>query len=332
MTARAEALLALLADGLLHSGADLAEQLGVSRAAIWKLVGELRSRGIAVDSLPRRGYRLPAPVELLDAQRIGAAATTRRQWLPGGVEVLFEIDSTNTYLYAAAPPPPGSARVAFAEIQHAGRGRRGRSWLAPFGSGLTFSVAWTFAETPSGLPALGLALGVAVAETLGRLGLEEVRLKWPNDLLWRGRKLGGLLLQLRTESGGPASVVAGLGLNLLLPAASRERLDSEGGMPVADLDEAMAGKAPGRNDLAAALAAALLAGLAEFARHGFPAFAPRWAARDALAGARVHVAQGAEGVEGEACGTDPDGALLVAVNGRIERFHSGDVSLRPVMA
>jgi BirA family biotin operon repressor/biotin-[acetyl-CoA-carboxylase] ligase len=331
MTDRAQALLALLADGALHSGADLAGSLGVSRAAVWKLVGELRGRGIAVDSLPRRGYRLPVPVELLDARRIVGADTAQHPSL-SGVEVLFEIDSTNTYLYAAPPPSPGSARIAFAEIQHAGRGRRGRSWLAPFGSGLTFSVAWTFAETPSGLPALGLALGVAVAETLQRLGLDEVRLKWPNDLLWHGRKLGGLLLQLRTESGGPASVVAGLGLNLVLPAESRKRLNAEGGLAVADLDEALAGAAPGRNDLAAALAAALIAGLEEFGRQGFAAFAPRWAALDALAGARVHVAQGAEGLVGEACGTDADGALLVEVDGRIERFHSGDVSLRPVTA
>ena len=329
MTARAKALLARLADGSLHSGADLADQLGVSRAAIWKLVTELRGHGIAVDSLPRRGYRLPAPVELLDAQRICGAAAARGFPLPATVEVLFEIDSTNTYLYAAASPPPGSARVAFAEIQHAGRGRRGRSWLAPFGSGLTFSVAWTFAETPPGLPALGLALGVAVAEALRGLGFDEVRLKWPNDVVWRHRKLGGLLLQLRTESGGPASVVAGLGLNLSLPPASREHLESEGALPVADLDEAMAGNVPGRNTLAAILAAALLAALDEFARCGFGAFAPRWATLDALAGARVRVTQGAGDVEGEARGADADGALLVAVDGRIERFHSGDVSLRP---
>lgn len=330
MTSRAEALLARLADGSLHSGADLADQLGVSRAAIWKLVGELRGHGIAVDSLPRRGYRLPAPVELLDLQLIAGAAAARRGPLPATVEVLFEIDSTNTYLYAAVPPPPGSARVAFAEIQHAGRGRRGRSWLAPFGSGLTFSVAWTFAETPHGLPALGLALGVAVAEALRGLGLDDVRLKWPNDIVWRHHKLGGLLLQLRTESGGSATVVAGLGLNLSLPPASRARLRSDGALPVADLDEAMAGNAPGRNVLAAALAAALLAALDEFARCGFQAFATRWAALDALAGARVRVTQGAGDVEGEARGADADGALLVAVNGRIERFHSGDVSLRPV--
>lgn len=329
MSARAEALLARLADGSLHSGADLAVQLGVSRAAIWKLVAQLRARGIAVDSLQRRGYRLPAPVELLDAQRIAALAAAHVGPLPATVEVLFEIDSTNTYLYAAAPPPPGSARVAFAEIQHAGRGRRGRSWLAPFGSGLTFSVAWTFAETPPGLPALGLALGVAVAEALRGLGLAEVRLKWPNDVVWRQRKLGGLLLQLRTETGGPASVVAGLGLNLSLPPATRERLGNDGALPVADLDEAMAGSAPGRNAVAATLAAALLAALDEFARCGFAAFATRWTALDALAGARVRVTQGAGAVEGEACGAAADGALLVAVDGRIERFHSGDVSVRP---
>jgi BirA family transcriptional regulator, biotin operon repressor / biotin---[acetyl-CoA-carboxylase] ligase len=332
MTGRAEALVALLADGAMHSGADLAGTLGVSRAAVWKLVGELRSRGIAVDSLPRRGYRLPAPVELLDAGRIAAAAVSQRQSLAGEVEVLFEIDSTNTYLNGAAPPLPGSARIVFAEIQYAGRGRRGRSWFAPFGSGLTFSVSWTFAESPPGLQALGLALGVAVAEALQGLGLDDVRLKWPNDLLWHERKLGGLLLQLRTESGGPASVVAGLGLNLVLPVPWRERLDGEGGLAVADLDEALAGTAPGRNALAATLAAALLAALEEFARQGFAAFAPRWAALDALAGAPVRVAQGAQEVVGEACGTDADGALLVRVNGRIERFHSGDVSLRPVTA
>ena len=329
MTGRSEALLARLADGSLHSGADLAESLGVSRAAVWKLVGELRARGVAVDSLPRRGYRLPAPVELLDPRRIAGAAAASGRTPPADVEVLFEIDSTNAYLYEAAPPPPGHPRVAFAEIQRAGRGRRGRSWLAPFGSGLTFSLAWTFAETPAGLPALGLAMGVAVAEALRDLGAGEVRLKWPNDIVWRQRKLGGLLLQLRSESGGPASVVAGLGLNLSLPAAARARLEGEGALPVVDLAEAMAGHPAGRNALGGTLAAAMLAALDEFGRCGFGAFASRWAALDALAGARVRIEQGTETVEGDACGTDADGALLVKVAGQIRRFHSGDVSLRP---
>lgn len=329
MTRRHEALLALLADGALHSGAALAGQLGVSRAAVWKLVGELRQHGVEVESLPRSGYRLPRPVELLEAGHIARALADRGWRLGDSLDLLFEIDSTNAYLYGAAVPPPGQPRVAFAELQHAGRGRRGRSWLAPFGSGLTFSVAWTFADMPAGLPALGLAIGVGVAQALRDAGLGEARVKWPNDLVWRGRKLGGLLLQLRSEAGGPASIVAGLGLNVALPPETRAALDLPGAQPVTDVAEGLAGRVPGRNDLAATLVAAMLDTLAEFARDGYTTFAARWAALDALAGARVRITQADGLVEGEACGADADGALLVRVAGSVQRFYSGDVSLRP---
>jgi BirA family transcriptional regulator, biotin operon repressor / biotin---[acetyl-CoA-carboxylase] ligase len=330
MSRRHEALLALLADGTLQSGAGLAGQLGVSRAAVWKLVGELRAHGVPVESLPRSGYRLPRPVELLDADSIRRILDERGRRLGQRLEVLFETDSTNTYLYSEPAPLPDQPRVAFAELQHAGRGRRGRSWLAPFGSGLTFSVAWTFADMPAGLPALGLAIGVGVTQALRSIGLAEAQVKWPNDLVWQRRKLGGLLLQLRSEAGGPASVVAGLGLNVALPAEARSSLDMPGVQPVADLHEALAGRVPGRNELAALLAAALLDTLDEFARHGYAPFATRWAALDALAGARVRVAQADGSVEGEACGADADGALLVRVDGHVQRFYSGDVSLRAV--
>ena len=329
MNRRHEALLALLADGALHSGAGLAAQLGISRAAVWKLVGELREHGVAVASVPRSGYRLPQPVELLDAGRIRGALDARGWQVADRLQVLFETDSTNTFLYDAPAPPPARPRVVFAELQQAGRGRRGRSWLAPFGSGLTFSVAWTFADTPPGLPALGLAVGVGIAEALRTLGVAEAQVKWPNDLVWRGRKLGGLLLQLRSEAGGPSSVVAGLGLNLALPAGAREALAAPGTQPVADLGEALGRPLPPRNDLGATLAAAMLATFDEFARAGFAPFAARWAALDSLAGARVRIAQVDGDVEGEACGTDADGALLLRVDGRLQRFHSGDVSLRP---
>jgi BirA family biotin operon repressor/biotin-[acetyl-CoA-carboxylase] ligase len=330
MSGRLEALLGLLADGTLHSGADLAARLGVSRAAVWKLVGELRSRNVPVTSLPRRGYRLPEPVELLDAYRIEEAMITKGRRRPGRLEVLFETDSTNAYLYAAPPPLPGHPWVAFAELQHAGRGRRGRTWLAPFGSSLTFSLSWTFAESPADLAALGLAAGVAVVETLGEFGATDVRLKWPNDIVWRGRKLGGLLMQLRSEQGGSANVVAGLGLNLAVPAATRVAIAVGGALPAADLREALGEAAPGRNALAAALAGSLLDAFDAFGREGFADFAARWAKLDALAGARVSVVQGADTVEGEARGVDGDGALLLEVGGRLERFYSGDVSLRPV--
>jgi len=328
MTGRARDLLGRLADGELHSGVDLARALGTSRAAVSKIAFGLRERGVPVESLPRRGYRLPGPVELLDRRRLLEAAVAAGRPLPDTVEVLFEVDSTNTYLHDAAAPPVGAPRLVFAEIQHAGRGRRGRTWLAPFGSGLTFSVAWTFEETPPGLSALGLALGVAAAESLTAAGLDSVRLKWPNDVVWNGRKLGGLLLQLRVEAGGAASVVAGLGLNLELPTAVREQLRAAGAVPVTDLAEALGNALPGRNALGAGLASALLAAFDSFGRAGYPAFAARWAAFDALAGRVVRVEQGDAVLEGVAQGTDADGSLRVLIDGCVHRFHSGDVSLR----
>ena len=193
-------------------------------------------------------------------------------------------------------------------------------------------MAWSFAETPAGLPALGLAVGTGVALALRAAGIRDVQVKWPNDLVWRGAKLGGLLLQLRTEAGGAASVVAGLGVNLALPAGTRATLAGAAAQPVADLQEAAAGRLPGRNELAALCAAAMLDTFDEFERDGYAAFAPRWAELDALRGARVSIAQADGSVEGVACGADDDGALLVQVDGTLQRFHSGDVSVRAAPA
>ena len=333
MSPTAPRLLGLLCDGSLHSGAQLAAALGVSRAAVWKLVGELRAAGVAIDSLSRRGYRLSAPVELLDAARMRAHACEQGRRLPDELEVHFLIDSTNDHLYAAPPPTPGAARVAFAELQSAGRGRRGRRWIAPFGSGLTFSISWTFAETPADLPALGLALGVAIAKVLSGLGAQRLSLKWPNDLLHDGRKLGGLLTQLRQESGGAATVVAGLGLNLALPDAARNAIEAVNtsdhpALAVADLAGATPQGLPSRNLIASRLVLGLEDALREFATVGFTGFAHEWAALDALRGAPVRVHQGSERFEGTARGTDRDGALLVESAGRVLRVFSGDVSVR----
>ncbi len=324
-----EGLLALLADGELHSGEALAGHLGVSRTAVWKLVAELRRLGIELQSIERRGYRLGRPVELLDLGRMREAAREAGASLPDDLEIHFELGSTNDYLYAAPMPPDGSPRVVFAELQNTGRGRRGRTWLAPFGSGLTFSIAWTFADFPADLSALSLAMGVTVAETLRAAGAVETMLKWPNDIVWRQRKLGGLLIQLKSEAGGAACVVVGLGVNLALPAASRAELVVPGALPVADLDEALGERLPGRNALAARLAIAMLVGLEEFAWAGFAPFEARWRALDSLAGEGVRITQSGGPLEGIALGADRDGALRVDVGGRIERVLSGDVTVRP---
>lgn len=329
MSRGARALAALLQDGELHSGTVLAQQLGVTRAAVWKLAGELRDLGVGLESVPRRGYRLARPVELLDLGRIRGEARRLGLELPEDIDLEFEIDSTSDRLHRAPPPPADRPRLVFAEIQRAGRGRRGRSWIAPFGSGLTFSMGWTFTETPAGLSSLSLAVGAALVRRLRDLGADQAMLKWPNDLLVFGRKLGGLLIQLRAESGAGASAVIGLGLNLQLSEATRAGIERPGVLAVADLAEAIHGPLPGRNALAASLAAAMLDALQRFAAGGFDPFIEDWRSFDALRDAPVMLLQGDERIEGIARGADRDGALLLEVGSRLERFYSGDVSLRP---
>lgn len=322
-------LLRLLADGELHSGARLADALGVTRAAVWKSIGELREQGIEVSSHDRRGYRLATPVELLDEAALRRAATDAGLAWPAHVEVPFEITSTNEYLQAAPAPPPGAPRVVFAELQTAGRGRRGRGWVAPFGSGLTYSIGWTYAEMPAELSALSLALGVCVVRALRELGAVDVQLKWPNDVVHGHRKLGGLLLQMRSEAGGPAYVVAGLGLNLRLPAAARSRIQAPGVTPVTDLTEACGSAPPSRIDVAARTAACMLEGLERFGREGFAPFAREWDAYDSLRDAPVTVLRHDGTLDGYARGVDAEGALRVETTpGQVERVHAGDVSLR----
>jgi BirA family biotin operon repressor/biotin-[acetyl-CoA-carboxylase] ligase len=329
MNETATRLLRLLADGDLHSGARLAEALGVTRGAVWKIVGELRARGIDVSSHERRGYRLATPVELLDASSLRESAVRARLPWPDHVEVPFEIGSTNEYLQAAPAPPSGAPRLVFAELQTAGRGRRGRGWVAPFGSGLTFSIAWTYAEMPAELSALSLALGVCVVRALRELGARDVQLKWPNDIVHAHRKLGGLLLQMRSEAGGPACVVAGLGLNLQLPAAARATIETAQATPVTDLAAACTHGTPSRTDVAARTAARMLEGLERFGREGFAPFAQDWSAFDSLRDAEVTVLRHDATFEGIARGVDADGALRVETQpGRFETLHAGDVSLR----
>jgi BirA family transcriptional regulator, biotin operon repressor / biotin---[acetyl-CoA-carboxylase] ligase len=321
-------LLALLANGQLRSGEWLAERLDVSRAAVWKGVERLRALGLEVQALPRQGYRLADPVELLDARRIRAGIDPQRLGRLRGFELLFEVDSTNTRLLGAEPPPAGSANACLSELQHAGRGRRGRRWVAPFGSGLVMSVAWTFGDGASSLAALSLAVGVAVARALGRAGARGVQLKWPNDIWFQDRKIGGVLLELRAEASGPAHVVIGIGLNVILNAAARRGIESTG-VRVAAVSDACA-SAPSRNLVAGAILDELLSMLAQFEREGFAAFRDAWTALDALSGRPAHVLLTDRSVGGTARGVDLDGALLLETGDGVQRFMSGEASLRVI--
>jgi BirA family biotin operon repressor/biotin-[acetyl-CoA-carboxylase] ligase len=322
------ALLVLLADGRLHSGESLAAGLGVSRAAVWKTIERLRGLGIPVTAEPRRGYRLAQPVELLDAASIRAELGADRESALRSLELLFEVDSTNTRLVGAAPPPFGSADACLSELQTAGRGRRGRVWLAPFGASLALSMAWVFRDAGRDLPALSLAVGVAVARALRRVGAQGIRLKWPNDLWFEARKVGGVLIDLRIEAGGAAHVVIGVGLNVALPEEARRDIEQSDGRPlVAAVADACA-QVPSRNRIAGATLDELLRMLAQFEREGFAPFRDAWSELDALHGRAVRVLLADRSLCGIALGVDSDGALCVELDGGVQKFVSGEVSLR----
>lgn len=319
-------LLMLLADGEMHSGEWLAAELRQTRAAVWKGVQKLRALGIEVQALPRRGYRLKDPVELLDAQRIRAELAPECQSHLHELELLFDVDSTNTRLLGARPPPPGTADVCLTELQHAGRGRLGRHWIAPFGSGISMSLGWTCSDVVRTLPALSLGVGVAVSRALVRAGAAGISLKWPNDIWYRDRKLGGVLTELRAEAGGPAHVVIGVGLNVLLPEEARRQIEASG-VAVAAVTDACQGH-PSRNLLAGAILDELLSMLLQYERFGFPAFRDAWIALDGLKDRQAQVVVGGTTIAGIARGVDSEGALLLETEDRMQRFVSGEASLR----
>jgi BirA family biotin operon repressor/biotin-[acetyl-CoA-carboxylase] ligase len=320
-------LLRMLADGSLRSGEDLAAELSVSRAAVWKRLQQLEEWGIACEALPGRGYRLASPLDLLDAAAIRAALPAGAAGRLRRLEVHESLESTSDRLLAADDLPPGRFDACLAEFQSAGRGRRGRRWIAPFASGLCLSLNWHYRDAPATLGALSLAAGVAALRALRRLGVQGIALKWPNDIVKDDRKLGGILIDLRSEAAGPAYVVVGIGVNVRLPVSARSRLAAEG---VDALDLAALGTPPSRNALAAALIAEMSAALAEFGARGMSAFSAEWREADALVGRVVSVLHGGQTLEGRACGVDDDGALLLEVGGAPRRVVSGEVSVRPV--
>ena len=192
------------------------------------------------------------------------------------------------------------------------------------------SIGWQFQESPPTFSALSLAVGIAAARALQRLGATEVGLKWPNDLIWKGRKLGGILVEMRGESAGPATVVIGIGVNVRMPASVRLALAEQQAALIADVREMLHDAAPSRNALAGALADEILAMLPVFATQGFAAFRDEWRKLDTLEHAPVKVINGSETTHGVASGVDADGTLLVDVNGELRRFVSGEVSVRAV--
>jgi len=315
------ALLALLADSAFHSGTDLGAQLGVTRAAINKAVQSLQQTGLEIHCVPGRGYRLVESLIPLSADRISGLLKFRGRAIQ--IEVVETTESTSQELIGSDREfRPG--RVCLAEIQLAGRGRRGRHWVSSPYQNIVMSMSWRFETGPAGLAGLSLAAGTAVIRALEQFGVQGAGLKWPNDILLNGRKLAGVLMDLRGEAAGPALVVLGLGLNVALTEADAGRIDQ----PWSMLREALPGPID-RNRLAALLIDELAGTFEQFAAYGFESHREEWERHHLYQNCPVRLDLGETQLSGTVVGIDDHGNLrLRDAHGQVRAFHSGEVSLR----
>jgi BirA family transcriptional regulator, biotin operon repressor / biotin---[acetyl-CoA-carboxylase] ligase len=260
-------------------------------------------------------------VELFDAKLL--AERMGRDYPALRPEVLDECSSTNTVLAERAKAGAAHGTLLLCEHQSAGRGRRGNAWVSEAGGSVTFSVLWRFPQGAGALAALSLAAAVGAAKALENLGVRGVGVKWPNDLLSDGRKLGGILIETSGDAAGPTAAVVGVGVNLRLSASARRRI----GAPVADIATACAA-VPSRTEVAADLAVSVASALERFSREGFAPFRQPWLELHAWQGKRVVLSRDDRAVaQGEAIGIAEDGALELASERGIERFRSGELSL-----
>jgi BirA family biotin operon repressor/biotin-[acetyl-CoA-carboxylase] ligase len=303
------------------SGEQIARRLGCSRATIHNAIQAANEVGVVVHAVQGRGYRLAGPLDWLRP-----ASFTERLKAAGFHFHYFEsLPSTNSYLLDESRKGAPHRTVAIAEWQTQGRGRRGRTWLAPLGNGLAFSLLWRSGRPAAELSGLSLAVGVALVGALQRLGLMQANVKWPNDIVVQGEKLAGVLIELSGDMLGPSAAVIGVGINL----QGGNELGQSIGQPVTDLSSHLG--LVDRNEVFVALLTALDEGLARFERVGFVAFQEEWNHCHAYHERTVDVITGqGERITGLAKGVDELGALLLDTRDGLRRFHSGEVSLRGV--
>ncbi|MBE8598254.1 bifunctional biotin--[acetyl-CoA-carboxylase] ligase/biotin operon repressor BirA [Xenorhabdus sp. BG5] len=308
-------LIKVLSDGEIHSGQQLGQELGMSRAGINKHIQTIREWGVEVLTLPGKGYRFPAPMNLLDKEVI-------ENYLPNDrIEVIPVIDSTNQYiLEKLAEFDSGDACVA--EYQYAGRGRRGRKWVSAFGRNLYLSMYWRLEQGPAAAIGLSLVVGIAIAEVLNRQGAERVKVKWPNDLYLDDKKLAGILVELTGKTGDAAHVVIGIGMNVSMSSDQQRSINQNW----TNLQQS--GTIIERNKLVAEIIVNLKKALIQFENEGIASFIPRWFELDNFINRPVKLIIGDREVHGIARGIDQQGALLLDINGVVTPYIGGEISLR----
>lgn len=246
----------------------------------------------------------------LDAEVIRKLANDPVRERLAHIKAFAEIDSTNSYLMQMPAPEPGQLSVAVTKNQTAGRGRLGKTWQSPPGSGLCLSASYTFAKQPENLSALTLALGLGVIDALGELGARGVELKWPNDLVALDGKLGGILTEVQQQSAGTVTVVAGIGINVDLKNSAEIDMVNGWAQQVVDL-ESICDVQVSHEQIAAQFMTHLLQAFLDFEASGFASMVERWSRYDWLLGREITIDTSDKRFSGVGAGIANDGALLV---------------------
>lgn len=316
-----EHLIKSLAAGSFVSGQLLGEQLNISRTAIAKHIKALTDIGLDIYSVTGKGYKLAQPLSLLDKDKI--IKLLDKSCDSPLIEVHSLIDSTNDYLMRRLPNQLNTGQVCLAEYQSAGRGRRGRQWISPFGSQIYMSMYWYLEDGLSAAMGLSLVTALAVSDAVKAHSDVQVQLKWPNDIYLDGVKLAGILIDLEGQALEPSHCVIGIGLNLHMPEESGKLIEQKWtdlqSHSNIDID---------RNALSAQLISCLRQRINQYQQHGLTPMLDEWHAHDAFLNKRVKLITGERITQGICRGVNNQGALLLEVNGQVKPVYGGEVSLR----
>ncbi len=323
-----KAILNILADAQFHSGTEIAEKIGVSRSAVFKQLKKLSGYGLELVAISGKGYQLASALQLLSASTIENSLSENARSLISELEIHDYLDSTNRYLVDKAQKTNKNSLVCFAEYQSAGKGRRGREWVSPFGSNIYLSILWRFQLGPAAINGLSLAVGVAVIRALIDCGIKDAGLKWPNDIIWNNKKLAGILIEVSGESGGPCNTVIGIGLNFYLPQHQARSISQDW----VDLNSIISANACSiRNQFASMLLNQLMPIIANFEQDTLDCYLNEWRAYDCMQGKEADIYLGKQIISGVIQGIDENGLLLLTdKQGKIKKLASGEVSFRPL--
>jgi len=324
-TSLEQSIIQILSDGKFHSGEQIAKQLGMTRASVWKKIRTVKNKfGLDIHAVSGKGYWMPKKIELLEERLILQLLDEQCDISFASLKVHEQIDSTNRYMLDNKLASTEAFSACLAELQTQGKGRRGRQWLSPFGRSIQLSVGCLLNVPMSQLSGLSIAIGVAIAEMLNDIGLIDVALKWPNDIHVNGQKLAGVLVELKGEAEGPVKTVIGVGLNVDIPKSLSEKIDQ----PVTDLKQHLAGNLPGRNQIAAALLKNVSMAIEQFVQQGLIDFVNRWQCYDHYQNKEIVIKNAVSEISGIYRGLDETGALLLQTEDGIVAINAGEVSMR----